>query len=119
MNFGIFFGALQKNCNSMAKFIEKLKARWEVNSAYQVIVILIVFACTGFSVLYIKQPLYNLAGITPETSAWIRVPFYIFTVLPAYQVLLLAFGFIFGQFNFFWKFEKRMFGRIRKLFGSV
>ncbi len=100
----------------MAKFIEKLKARWEVKSAWQVIIILIVFACTGFSVLYIKKPLYNLAGITEATSAWIRVPFYIFTVLPAYQVILLVYGFLFGQLDFFWKFEKRLFGRIAKLF---
>jgi len=100
----------------MAKFIEKLKERWEVKSAYHVVIILIVFACTGFSVLYIKKPLYALAGITEATSAWIRVPFYIFTVLPAYQVLLLAFGLLFGQFDFFWKFEKKLFGRFKKLF---
>jgi hypothetical protein len=92
-------------------WIEKLKDRWEVNSVGQVIVILIVFACTGFSVLYIKKPLFDLAGITPETSPWIRVPFYLATILPAYQVLLLAYGFIFGQFRFFWNFEKKMLRR--------
>ena len=96
-------------------WIEKLKDRWEVRSAWQVIVILIVFACTGFSVLYLKQPLYNLAGITPETSAWIRVPFYLLTILPAYQILLLGYGFIFGQFRFFWNFEKKMLSRIKKI----
>ena len=96
-------------------WIEKLKDRWEVRSAWQVIVILIVFACTGFSVLYLKQPLYNLAGITPETSAWIRVPFYLLTILPAYQILLLGYGFIFGQFRFFWNFEKKMLSRLKKL----
>jgi hypothetical protein len=37
-------------------------------------------------------------------------------VLPAYQVLLLLYGFLLGQFAFFWAFEKRMFGRIRKVF---
>jgi hypothetical protein len=98
--------------------LEKLKQRWGVTSIGQVILILIVFACTGFSVLFIKQPLYDLAGITPQTSAWIKVPFYLLTVLPAYQVLLLAYGFIFGQFRFFWNFEKRMFGRIKGLFTS-
>ncbi|MEM8965108.1 MAG: DUF6787 family protein [Bacteroidota bacterium] len=96
-------------------WIEKLKDRWEVRSAWQVIVILIVFACTGFSVLYLKQPLYNLAGITPETSAWIRVPFYLLTILPAYQILLLGYGFIFGQFRFFWNFEKKMLSRLKKI----
>ncbi|MGB3852748.1 MAG: DUF6787 family protein [Tunicatimonas sp.] len=96
--------------------LEKLKQRWGVTSAGQVILILIVFACTGFSVLFIKQPLYDLAGITAQTSPWIRVPFYLLTVLPAYQVLLLAYGFLFGQFRFFWNFEKRMFSRIKRLF---
>lgn len=98
--------------------LEKLKQRWGVTSAGQVILILLVFACTGFSVLFIKQPLYDLAGITAQTSPWIRIPFYVFTVLPAYQVLLLMYGFIFGQFRFFWNFEKRMFSRIKGLFTS-
>ncbi|MEQ9438199.1 MAG: prolipoprotein diacylglyceryl transferase [Cyclobacteriaceae bacterium] len=94
-------------------WIEKLKERWGVHSAGQVILILVTFACTGFSVLYLKEPLFNLAGITQETSPWIRIPFYIVTVLPAYQILLLAYGFIFGQFRFFWNFEKKMFSRFR------
>ena len=96
--------------------LDKLKQRWGVTSAGQVILILIVFACTGFSVLFIKQPLFDLAGITAETSPWIRIPFYIFTIFPAYQVLLLLYGFIFGQFRFFWDFEKRMVSRIKQLF---
>ena len=98
--------------------LDQLKQRWGVTSGWQVILILIVFACTGFSVLFIKQPLFNLAGITAETSPWIRIPFYIFTIFPAYQVLLLLYGFIFGQFQFFWNFEKRMFSRIKGLFSS-
>lgn len=94
-------------------WIEKLKNRWGVSSVGQVLLILLTFACTGFSVLYLKEPLYRLAGITQQTSAWIRIPFYLLTVLPAYQILLLFYGFIFGQFRFFWNFEKKMFGRFR------
>ncbi|MEM9833684.1 MAG: DUF6787 family protein [Bacteroidota bacterium] len=97
------------------KWIEKLKDRWEVKSVWQVLIILVVFACTGFSVLFLKEPLYRLAGITSETSAWIRVPFYLLTILPAYQILLLGYGFIFGQFRFFWNFEKKVLDRFRKL----
>lgn len=106
----------QTNQTGKKGIIEKLKKRWEVESSWQVVIILVVFACTGFSVLQIKAPLFNLAGITPDTSAWIRVPFYLFTILPAYQVLLLMFGFLFGQFEFFWKFEKRFLGRMKKIF---
>jgi hypothetical protein len=96
--------------------IDKLKTRWQVESALQVVLILIVFSCTGTSVVMLKGPLYHLAGIDASTPAYIRIPFYIFTVLPAYQVLLLAYGFVFGQFRFFWNFEKKTWSRIRNLF---
>lgn len=97
-------------------WLKKLQDRWEVKSIWQVILILIVFACTGFTVMYLKQPLYQLAGITEETSAWIKVPYYLLTVLPVYQLVLLVYGFIFGQFRFFWAFEKRMLGHMAKPF---
>lgn len=97
--------------------IDKLKTRWQVESAFQVILILIVFSCTGTTVVMLKGPLYHLAGIDANTPAYLRVLFYILTVLPAYQVLLLAYGFVFGQFRFFWNFEKKTWKRMRKVFG--
>jgi hypothetical protein len=96
--------------------LQKLKERWGVNNAFQVVIILVVFACTGFTVMFMKKPLYALAGISETTPAWVRVFYYSFTILPAYQVILLAYGFIFGQFRFFWEFEKRMFKGIGKIF---
>lgn len=99
----------EKNKNN---FLQKLKTRWKLKSLTQVVLVLLVFACTGFSVMFLKQPLYNLAGIEEQTSAWIKVPFYLIAVLPIYQVVLLFYGFVFGQFRFFWEFEKRMFRRI-------
>jgi uncharacterized membrane-anchored protein len=98
--------------------IDKLKLRWGVKNAFQVIIILLVFAATGFSVLFLKQPIYNLAGITDQTPGWFRFIFYTITILPVYQLVLLFYGFIFGQFSFFWNFEKRMFGRMRKMFAK-
>ena len=37
---------------------------------------------------------------------------YYMLILPIYNVILLGYGFLFGQFNFFWEFEKRFFNRI-------
>lgn len=96
----------------MSGFIQKLKQRWDLNSSLQVTLVLLVFACTGFTVMFLKEPLYRLAGITEQTSRWISIPFYIIAVLPVYQLVLLFYGFVFGQFRFFWNFEKRMFSRI-------
>ena len=98
-------------------WVEKLKERWQVRSTFQVIIILVVFACTGFSIMYLKIPLYWLVGFDESTAAWIKVAFSIFVILPLYQVVLLFWGTLFGQFNFFWNFEKRMFKGIGRLFG--
>jgi hypothetical protein len=97
-------------------FIRRLQTRWGVHSAWQVLVILVVFALTGFSAMYIKRPIFALLGIDGTDPWWLRTLVWMVTVLPAYQVLLLLYGFLLGQFAFFWAFEKRMFGRIRKLF---
>lgn len=96
---------------------QKLQQRWQLKSSWQVLLVLLTFSCTGFSVLFLKKPLYALAGITEATPLWLRSLYYCLTVLPAYQLLLLAWGFLFGQFRFFWDFEKRLFQRIVKLFG--
>lgn len=91
-------------------WIEKLKNRWKLKSATQVVIVLIVFACTGFTILFIKKPLLNwLAGEQGNTT-FASVLYYIF-ILPLYNVVLLAYGFLFGQFQFFWDFEKRFMER--------
>ena len=91
-------------------WIEKLKERWKLKSAAQVVIVLIVFACTGFTILFIKKPLLTfLAGDKGDTTL-ASVLYYIF-ILPLYNVVLLGYGFLFGQFRFFWEFEKRFMER--------
>ncbi|MEZ4805338.1 MAG: DUF6787 family protein [Bacteroidia bacterium] len=92
-------------------FLDKLQKRWKVQTIQQVILILIVFACTGYSIILIK----HLIGINSETSTLNRIIFYI-AVLPIYNILLLIYGYIFGQFKFFLEFEKRFFKRIISIF---
>lgn len=98
--------------------IEKLKQRWNVRNGWDVLIILVVFACTGFSVLYVKRWLFELIGLTENSPGWLRWAVNILIILPLYQVILLAWGWIWGKFNFFWEFEKRMFSRIGGLFRS-
>jgi len=96
---------------SEKSILERLKARWNLKSGFQVFMVLLVFACTGFSVLFIKKPLFDLLGIS-GTSGWLYTILYLLAILPMYQVLLLFYGFIFGQFKFFLEYEKRTFRRI-------
>lgn len=91
---------------------EKLKLRWGVASNAQMIVIFIVFAITGSSITLIRRPIFELLGVSSETSLWISVPLYLAVIFPAYSILLLLIGTLFGQFRFFWEFEKKMWGRM-------
>ena len=97
-------------------FFEKLKDRWGLNSFWQVFLVLLVFALTGFTVLFAKKPLVSLIDAeSPDHNLWISVVYYIL-ILPVYQVLLLFYAFLFGQFRFFWAFEKKTFKRMKGLF---
>lgn len=99
--------------------MKKLKERWNVTSNWQLTSIFIVFAITGFSSLQLAKPFLSLIGI-PETFQphWLYRILRLVLIFPIYQVLLIFIGFVFGQFNFFWEFEKKMLNRIGLKFVS-
>jgi len=95
----------------MARWVDQLKKRWNLQNTWQVAIILIVFACTGTTVLLIKRPLFNYWFPGGEKPVWANITYYVM-ILPVYNILLLAYGFVFGQFRFFWNFEKKFFSRM-------
>jgi hypothetical protein len=91
-------------------WVDRLKNRWNLKNGWQVFLVLVVFACTGITVMLIKKPILNfLAGEQGDTT-FATILYYIF-ILPLYNILLLGYGFLFGQFEFFWQFEKRFMER--------
>ena len=90
-------------------WVQRLRERWGV-SARQVFIILTVFACTGFTVMFLKRPVVSVFT-GGEQSTLFTVMYYVM-ILPIYNLLLLVYGFLFGQFRFFWEFEKRFFRRL-------
>jgi hypothetical protein len=99
----------------MMSWMQKLQARWKVESVFQVIVILLVFACTGFTVLFLKRPVFKYLFSAEPIPIPATIIYYIL-ILPVYNIFLLFYGFVFGQFRFFWDFEKRFFARIISIF---
>jgi hypothetical protein len=91
---------------------KKLEKRWLVNYRWEMIRIFIVFAVTGTSSLFVGRPIIRLLGITKDNlnpiAYWIL---FIIIGLIFYQILLVFFGWLFGQFHFFWEFEKKMLRR--------
>jgi len=93
-------------------WVERLKEKWDIHSTWQFIIIMIVFACTGFTVVLVKRPAIEL--LFPDGQPlWFKIGYWIM-ILPIYNTFLLFYGFVFGQFRFFWNYEKRMIRRFSR-----
>ena len=93
--------------------MKRLKEKWGIDSNFQLIIILIVFSITGALSSWVAKPLTELVGLEKSiTSAWIYWPVRIFIIFPLYQVLIVLIGAMFGQYKFFWAFEKKMLYRL-------
>ncbi|AXB57177.1 DUF6787 family protein [Flavobacterium fluviale] len=93
--------------------MERLKKRWGITSNLQAVIIFIVFAITGSASAWISRPFCDWVGIYKEDfgAVWFTL-IRLLIIFPIYQVLLVAIGAIFGQFRFFWNFEKKMLKRM-------
>ncbi len=88
--------------------MKKLKQRWNIETNGQLFIIFLVFAITGSSAAKLASPLTDFFEIKKEMGWYIYWPFRILIILPIYQLLLVFFGWVFGEFDFFWNFEKKM-----------
>ena len=94
-------------------WVHKLKAKWGITSQWQFVIIMIVFACTGTTVVLIKKPLIQMLFEDGVRPLWFQIMYWIL-ILPVYNALLLFYGFLFRQFDFFWRYEKKMIGRFSR-----
>ena len=88
--------------------MKRLKERWGITSNFQIVIIFIVFAITGSTSAYFSGPLTDyIIGVDSDLNPFIKIVIRIIVLTPIYQVLLLFFGYIFFQYNFFLKFVKK------------
>ncbi len=85
----------------------RLKDKWKVNTT-QLFLILCTFAVTGTLTAYISRSITSWVGFTEQTYwLWkflLRMSILIF----GYQFIILIVAFLFGQFRFFWNYEKKI-----------
>jgi H+/Cl- antiporter ClcA len=98
---------------------KKLENRWKFAYRWQMIRIFIVFAITGSLSLVLTKPIFGFIGFIKENfnSNGLYLTLYyilkIVLVLPFYNVLLVFFGWVFNEFDFFYTFTKKMAKRFR------
>lgn len=89
--------------------MKKLKARWGISSNWQILTIFIVFSITGSTAAKLGKPLTLLLGISKDF--WLFWPIRIILLFLTYQIILLIVGWLYGEIDFFWAFEKKMLKR--------
>ena len=94
--------------------MNKIKKLWNITYNCQLLIIFIVFAITGSTAAYLSKPFIAALGITKENLHWsIYWPLRLLLIFPIYQILLVIIGALFGQFSFFWEFEKKILYRMK------
>jgi hypothetical protein len=92
----------------------RLKEKWEIKSNFQFFLIMLVFAITGSLSLIIADLLMPIIVGSKEIVSFFKIIIRVVFIFPIYQFIILIVAFCFGQFKFFWKFEKKMLRRIFK-----
>jgi len=88
-----------------------MQEKWGV-SAQQFAIIFLVFALTGTTTAILTRYVTAWLGMDASTFWLWKILLRIGMLLLGYQVILLSYGALLGQWAFFWKYEKKL---LRKL----
>jgi len=85
----------------------KLKEKWKVTGT-QLVLILCTFAVTGSLTAYISRSITSWVGFDENTLLVWKLLLRLSILIFGYQVIILIVSFFFGQFKFFWNYEKKI-----------
>lgn len=88
---------------------KKLQQKWKVNGT-DLALILCTFAVTGTLTAWISRQITGWLQVDKYSFGWWALK--IGVLLLGYQILILIIGFCFGQFRFFWNYEKKILRRL-------
>ena len=84
----------------------------KIESLFQFVLVMIVFAITGSLSLIVTVSLFEVLNLNVDSfSPFVFWPIRIIFIFFVYQVLLLVIAIPFGQFRYFWQFEKKILSR--------
>lgn len=94
--------------------LRKLVKKFKANSIKHLILIFTIFALSGSGSLLISDPILVALDLKNFVTFY---PLYIFIriliIIPIYQLMLIIIATIFGEFKYFWQFEKKFLQRLR------
>lgn len=111
----VIFALLLQLTLKLFKFLE---TRWKVDQRWKVIRIFIVFAITGSLSVVVTKPVFEWIGLIKtnfDANVLTSILYYFLKfvlILPFYKVLLVFFGWVFGEYKFFLNFAIKLANRL-------
>ena len=94
--------------------IQNLIKKFNAKSKVHLLLIFFIFGLSGSFSLWISSPIMLVLDLKNILNNY---PLYIFfrvlIIIPIYQLILIVIASIFGEFQYFWKFEKKFLKRIK------
>ena len=94
--------------------IEGLINKFNAKSKFHLFIIFVVFGLSGTISLWISSPVIlaiDLKNILNNYTLYIV--FRVLIIIPIYQFILIVIATLFGEFKYFWRFEKKILKRIK------
>ena len=94
--------------------IQNLIKKFNAKSKLHLFIIFLVFGLSGSFSLWISSPIIlalDLKNILNNYPLYILLRLLI--IIPIYQLILIIVASIFGEFKYFWNFEKKILKRIK------
>ena len=92
--------------------LEKIRNFLKVDNNSKLLIVFIVFGITGSLTLYISDILFIYFDISKNEFGYFFIFIRILIIFPIYQLLLIIIGTLFGEFKYFWQFEKKFLRKI-------
>ena len=94
--------------------LQKIIDKFHAKSFKHLIIIFLVFALSGSASLLMSSSILNAINLKELINFY---PLYllvrIILLIPIYQLVLIIIATLFGEFRYFWNFEKKFFKRLR------
>lgn len=94
--------------------LQKIIDKFHAESFKHLIIIFLVFALSGSASLLMSSSILTAINLKELINFY---PLYllvrIILLIPIYQLVLIIIATVFGEFRYFWNFEKKFFKRLR------
>ena len=94
--------------------VQSLINKFNAKSKFHLFIIFLVFGLSGSISLWISSPIISALDLKIILDNYtLYILFRILIIIPIYQLILIVIATLFGEFEYFWRFEKKILKRVK------